>query len=82
MAASTFPAARRLADFPAPRSWDAAFGMLATALPTDTPSIVVLDEMPYLIRENPTFEGALQKALDRTLCKLPVLLSSSAPTSP
>lgn len=74
VAASSLPGARQLADFPAPQSWDAAFGMLASALPTDRPSIVVLDEMPYLVREDPTFEGALQKAFDRRLCKLPVLL--------
>ncbi len=48
--------------------------MLASALPGDSPSVVVLDEMPYLVREDPTFEGALQKAFDRTLSKLPVLL--------
>jgi hypothetical protein len=44
------------------------------ALPTDTTSVVVLDEMPYLAREDPTFEGSLQKAFDRTLSRLPVLL--------
>jgi uncharacterized protein len=40
----------------------------------DRPSVVVLDEMPYLVREDPSFEGALQKVFDRTLSKLPVLL--------
>ncbi|MCK2252932.1 MULTISPECIES: ATP-binding protein [unclassified Crossiella] len=74
VARSSLPEAGRFADFAAPRSWDAALSLLATALPTDTPSIVVLDEMPYLAREDPTFEGALQKAFDRTLSKLPVLL--------
>jgi hypothetical protein len=34
----------------------------------------VLDEMPYLVREDPGFEGTLQKLFDRTLSKLPVLL--------
>ncbi|WP_443066551.1 hypothetical protein [Streptomyces sp. NBC_01260] len=47
---------------------------LASALPTRSPSVVVLDEMPYLVREDPSFEGTLQKAFDRTLSKLPVLL--------
>ncbi|MBB4677161.1 ATP-binding protein [Crossiella cryophila] len=74
VARSSLPEADRFADFPAPRSWDAALSLLASALPTDAPSIVVLDEMPYLVREDPTFEGALQKAFDRTLSKLPVLL--------
>jgi AAA+ ATPase superfamily predicted ATPase len=74
VAASELPNADQFRDFAAPRSWDAAFGLLASALPTDTPSVVVLDEMPYLVAEDPSFEGALQKAFDRTLSKLPVLL--------
>jgi hypothetical protein len=36
--------------------------------------MLVLDEMPYLVREDPGFEGTLQKLFDRTLSKLPVLL--------
>lgn len=36
--------------------------------------MVVLDEMPCLVREDPSFEGTLQKVFDRTLSKLPVLL--------
>jgi uncharacterized protein len=74
LATSALPDAGRFSDFAAPQSWDAALHLLATALPTDTPSVVVLDEMPYLVREDPSFEGALQKAFDRTLSKLPVLL--------
>nr|WSY54818.1 ATP-binding protein [Streptomyces sp. NBC_00886] len=74
VSASGLPDADRLTQFAAPQTWDAAFNLLATALPTDAPSVVVLDEMPYLVREDPTFEGALQKAFDRTLSKLPVLL--------
>ena len=38
------------------------------------PSMVVFDEMPYLAREDPGFEGTLQKSFDRTLSRLPVLL--------
>lgn len=74
VAASSLPGAERFAGFTAPQNWDAALSLLATALPTDTPSVVVLDEMPYLVREDPSFEGALQKAFDRTLSKLPVLM--------
>lgn len=74
VAASDLPAAQRVAEFAAPPTWGAALEMLATALPVDQPSVVVLDEMPYLVREDPTFEGALQKAFDRVLSKLPVLL--------
>jgi len=74
VAASTLPDAARFADFTAPQTWDAALSLLAGALPMDRPSVVVLDEMPYLVREDPSFEGALQKVFDRTLSKLPVLL--------
>ncbi|WP_340559114.1 ATP-binding protein [Streptomyces sp. GSL17-111] len=74
LAASALPESSRVADVTAPQTWDAALTLLASVLPTDTPSVVVLDEMPYLVREDPTFEGALQKAFDRTLSKLPVLL--------
>jgi len=74
LAASSLPDADRFAGFPTPQSWDAALGLLAGALPTDRPSVVVLDEMPYLVRQDPSFEGSLQKAFDRTLSRLPVLL--------
>lgn len=74
VAASTLPDAARFADFTAPQTWDAALSLLAGALPMDRPSVVVLDEMPYLVRKDPSFEGALQKVFDRTLSKLPVLL--------
>lgn len=58
----------------APRTWDAALHLLATALPADRPSVVVLDEMPYLIATDRGFEGTLQKLFDRELSRRPVLL--------
>jgi AAA+ ATPase superfamily predicted ATPase len=57
-----------------PRDWNAALQLLATALPADSPSIVVLDELPYLINNDPGFEGTLQKLYDRELSHKPVLL--------
>jgi uncharacterized protein len=74
VAASDLPDAARFADFAAPQTWDAALALLASILPTDQPSMVVFDEMPYLAGEDPAFEGTLQKAFDRTLSRLPVLL--------
>lgn len=74
VAASDLPEAGRFAEFAAPQTWDAALTLLAGILPTDQPSILVIDEMPYLVREDPGFEGTLQKLFDRTLSKLPVLL--------
>ena len=74
VAASDLPDAARFADFAVPPTWDAALALLASILPTDRPSMVVFDEMPYLAREDPSFEGTLQKAFDRSLSRLPVLL--------
>jgi hypothetical protein len=58
----------------APATWDAALRLLARSLPEGQPSVVVLDEMPYLISTDPGFEGTLQKVFDRELSRKPVLL--------
>lgn len=58
----------------APQTWDAALQLLARAVPADQPSVVVLDEMPYLIANDPGFEGTLQKLFDRELSRRPLLL--------
>lgn len=71
---STLPGKEQFEHYRTPASWNEAFTMLAAALPEDTPVVVVLDEMPYLAREDPGFEGSLQKAFDRLFSKLPVLL--------
>lgn len=55
-------------------TWDAALRLLARSLPEDQPSVIVLDEMPYLIATDPGFEGTLQKIFDRELSRKPVLL--------
>lgn len=72
-AASDLPGAENFTG-QSPRTWDAVFRLLVSALPTDRPSVVVLDEMPYLIRNDPGFEGTLQKFFDRELSRRPVLL--------
>lgn len=72
-AASDLPGAA-VFDAQAPRTWEAALRLLASALPDDRPSVVVLDEMPYLIATDPGFEGTLQKLFDRELSRYPVLL--------
>ncbi|RMI32937.1 ATP-binding protein [Nocardia stercoris] len=54
-------------------SWLDALRVLNTALP-QTPSIVVLDEVPWLAEQDGTFDGALQAAWDRLLSRKPVLL--------
>ena len=53
--------------------WDAALRLLATALPDDG-SVVVLDEIPYLVASDERFEGTLQRAFDRELARKRVVL--------
>ena len=57
-----------------PRQWSAAFRLLAEILPDDAPSVVVMDEVPYLMGRVDAFEGMLQRAWDRQLSRKPVLL--------
>ena len=54
-------------------SWPDALRVLAAALP-DAPSIVVIDELPWLAEQDTLFDGALQTAWDRLLSPRPVLL--------
>lgn len=77
-----FREAARASDLPGaaifegqePSNWDAALQLLVHALPHDRASVVVLDEMPYLIANDTGFEGTLQKLFHRQLARLPVLL--------
>ncbi|WP_166354426.1 ATP-binding protein [Phytoactinopolyspora limicola] len=55
-------------------SWEAAWRQLSIALPHDVPSVVVLDEMPWLLEQDPEAEGILQTVWDRDLSAKPVLL--------
>lgn len=57
-----------------PADWGDALRLLAAALPGDAPSIVVFDELPYLMDERRAFEGVLQRTWDRYLARKPVLL--------
>ena len=65
---------RRLLEGVRLDSWDAALRQLAAILPTDTPSIVVIDELPWLLEQDPAAEGTLQTVWDRELSRKPVLL--------
>jgi hypothetical protein len=58
----------------APGNWAAALRQLAGVLPEDGPSVVVLDELPYLMDPDGAFESVLQRAWDRELSRKPVLL--------
>jgi hypothetical protein len=70
---SSLPADPELVPKEAPTNWPDAFRALAAVLPA-SPSIVVLDELPWLAEQDPVFDGALQTAWDRLLANRPVLL--------
>lgn len=70
---STLPE-RELLAAARPADWGAALRLLAAALPDDQPSIVVLDEVPYLMGRDDAFEGVLQRSWDRLFERKPVLL--------
>lgn len=55
-------------------NWHVAMRMLAQIVPDDRPSLIVLDELPYLTSRVDGFEGTLQKIWDATLSRKPVLL--------
>lgn len=73
VARSDLPARSQLADV-SPGNWSAALRLLADILPHDGPSVVVLDEVPYLVESTTGFEGVLQRAWDQELSRKPVLL--------
>lgn len=55
--------------------WEAALVLAATAAEQAQPSIVVIDEFPYLLEGGrDAVEGAVQAAWDRVLSRTPVLL--------
>ena len=70
---SSLPSDRELVPTDAAGSWRNTFRILASALP-DVPSIVVLDELPWLAEQDDLFDGSLQTAWDRLLAGQPVLL--------
>jgi uncharacterized protein len=70
---SSLPADPEAVPEGAPGGWPDAFRALAGALP-DAPSIVVMDELPWVAEQDETFDGALQLAWDRLLSRRPVLL--------
>lgn len=54
-------------------TWQAFFRQLAAVLSDDQPSIIVVDELPWLLESDPALEGELQTAWDRLLSRKPVL---------
>jgi AAA+ ATPase superfamily predicted ATPase len=54
-------------------SWDGALTLLATTA-GGRPQVIVMDEFPYLVEQDPFLEATLQKVWDRYLRKAPILL--------
>jgi uncharacterized protein len=73
VASSTFADNEQSADAMT-GNWSTALRLLNGVLPDDRPSIVVIDEVPYLMNTVDAFEGILQRAWDRELSRKPVLL--------
>lgn len=57
-----------------PPDWNGTLRAVAEVLPADRPTVVVLDEVPWLIEQDGEFEGALQTVWDQHLSQKPVLL--------
>jgi len=57
-----------------PATLTAALTLLSAALPDDRPTIVVLDELPWLLEGVPGAAGELQRVWDTRLSRKPVLL--------
>ncbi|MGH3614795.1 MAG: cyclodeaminase/cyclohydrolase family protein [Pseudonocardia sp.] len=70
---SSLPSDPELVPTDAAGSWRDAFRILASTLP-GAPSIVVIDELPWLAEQDDLFDGSLQRAWDRLLAGQPVLL--------
>ena len=56
-----------------PTSWDGALQVLGSLL-DQGPAIVVIDEFPYLVGDDPSIEATFQKVWDRVLSRKRVLL--------
>ncbi len=65
---------RELIEGLEPADWNHALRSVAVAAGEQVPCVIVLDEVPWLVEQDPEFEGALQTAWDRYLCSRPILL--------
>ncbi|MGW0179886.1 ATP-binding protein [Nocardia sp. NPDC003345] len=73
VAAAPFANGGLVADL-ATADWNQALRTAAIAAADDAPGLVVLDEVPWFVEQDPEFEGALQTVWDRYLSAKPVLL--------
>ncbi len=73
LAASSLPAASSAADV-AFRTWTAALTAAVAGATSEQPVVLVIDELPYLVEHDPGFAADLQRAWDRALAGLPVVV--------
>ncbi len=57
-----------------PESWEAALALAAEGASADRPSILVIDEFPYLAAKEPGIEAILQAVWDRSWQGAPILV--------
>ncbi len=57
-----------------PATWEAALRLLGAGVEDQLPAVVVLDEFPYLVKDDPSLEATFQKLWDRVLSKKRILL--------
>lgn len=55
-------------------AWEGALELAVRGVSSDSPLIVVIDELPYLAAKEPTIEAVLQLVWDRTLQRVPVVV--------
>lgn len=67
------PGADLLTAAPFP-TWEQALRTVRAALPSNGPSIVVLDELPWLLERDAGLDGTVQKLWDRAFEDAPVLM--------
>jgi AAA+ ATPase superfamily predicted ATPase len=74
LADSTLPAAGAVRGGATFASWPAALELAAAGAAPDSPLVLVIDELPYLVEQDNGFPSDLQEAWDHRLQRLSVLL--------
>jgi len=72
IASSALPQADEVREGATFATWQAALRWLAAG--ATAPVVIVIDELPYLIEQDASFEATLQVAWDRFLSRAPILL--------
>lgn len=74
VARSDLPAAADVRAGLRAETWESALELAARDASAEQPSIIVIDEFPYLVDKDPSIESVLQAVWDRQLQRAPVLL--------